>query len=116
MAETKHRFVPIGDVEIFYRQAGDLDAPAVLLLHGFHAMLKPASARAPTTLAARNMEFFCAARRSCTKERSGYICGNGRLFSSTPSLSTSARCRPWRGVSCAICSLQLNPSARMMVD
>jgi pimeloyl-ACP methyl ester carboxylesterase len=35
MAETKHRFVSIGDVDIFYRQAGDLDAPAVLLLHGF---------------------------------------------------------------------------------
>lgn len=35
MRETKYRVVSIGDVEVFYRQAGDVDAPAVLLLHGF---------------------------------------------------------------------------------
>jgi pimeloyl-ACP methyl ester carboxylesterase len=30
-----HRSVSIGGVDIFYREAGRLDAPAILLLHGF---------------------------------------------------------------------------------
>jgi pimeloyl-ACP methyl ester carboxylesterase len=32
---TRHRTVRIGDLDIFYREAGPRDAPAVLLLHGF---------------------------------------------------------------------------------
>ena len=30
-----HKAVKVGDLEIFYREAGPSDAPAVLLLHGF---------------------------------------------------------------------------------
>jgi pimeloyl-ACP methyl ester carboxylesterase len=30
-----HRTVKVGDLDIFYREAGSKDAPAVLLLHGF---------------------------------------------------------------------------------
>ena len=30
-----HRTVKVGDLDIFYREAGPKDAPAVLLLHGF---------------------------------------------------------------------------------
>ena len=30
-----HRTVKVGDLEIFYREAGPKDAPAILLLHGF---------------------------------------------------------------------------------
>src|SRR4051812_22245879 len=30
-----HRTVKVGDLDVFYREAGPKDAPAVLLLHGF---------------------------------------------------------------------------------
>ena len=30
-----HRTVKVGDLDIFYREAGAKDAPAILLLHGF---------------------------------------------------------------------------------
>src|ERR1700693_1228704 len=30
-----HRTVKVGDLDIFYREAGPKDAPTVLLLHGF---------------------------------------------------------------------------------
>jgi pimeloyl-ACP methyl ester carboxylesterase len=30
-----HRFVDVGPVRVFYREAGPVDAPALLLLHGF---------------------------------------------------------------------------------
>lgn len=32
---TRHRTVKVGDLDIFYREAGPTDAPAILLLHGF---------------------------------------------------------------------------------
>lgn len=32
---TQHKTVQVGDVEIFYREAGPVDAPTVVLLHGF---------------------------------------------------------------------------------
>ncbi len=32
---TRHRTVKVGDLEIFYREAGPKDAPAILLLHGY---------------------------------------------------------------------------------
>jgi pimeloyl-ACP methyl ester carboxylesterase len=32
---TRHRTVRVGELEIFYREAGPSDAPAVMLLHGF---------------------------------------------------------------------------------
>jgi pimeloyl-ACP methyl ester carboxylesterase len=32
---VRHRTVQVGDIEVFYREAGRRDAPAVLLLHGF---------------------------------------------------------------------------------
>ncbi|WP_219214314.1 alpha/beta fold hydrolase [Variovorax boronicumulans] len=35
--QTRHRFEQVGDVKVFYREAGDPRAPAVLLLHGFAA-------------------------------------------------------------------------------
>lgn len=35
--QVHHRYVPIGQVEMFYREAGDPAAPTVLLLHGFAA-------------------------------------------------------------------------------
>src|SRR5437763_14887652 len=34
-ARVYHRTVKIGDLDVFYREAGPKDAPAVLLLHGF---------------------------------------------------------------------------------
>jgi len=34
-AKVAHRTAKVGDLEIFYREAGPKDAPAVLLLHGF---------------------------------------------------------------------------------
>src|ERR1700743_2105675 len=33
--KTTHRTVKVRDLDIFYREAGPRDAPAVLLLHGF---------------------------------------------------------------------------------
>jgi hypothetical protein len=33
--EVLHRTVKVGDLDIFYREAGPKDAPTVLLLHGF---------------------------------------------------------------------------------
>ena len=30
-----HRSIPIGGIDIFYRESGPTDAPAILLLHGF---------------------------------------------------------------------------------
>jgi pimeloyl-ACP methyl ester carboxylesterase len=33
--QVTHRTVKVGDLDIFYREAGPKDAPAVLLLHGF---------------------------------------------------------------------------------
>jgi pimeloyl-ACP methyl ester carboxylesterase len=32
---TRHQTIEVGGIEIFYREAGDPDAPAVVLLHGF---------------------------------------------------------------------------------
>jgi pimeloyl-ACP methyl ester carboxylesterase len=32
---TQYRYVTVGEVEVFYRQAGPADAPVLLLLHGF---------------------------------------------------------------------------------
>jgi len=32
---VRHKTVKVGDLDIFYREAGSTDAPAVLLLHGF---------------------------------------------------------------------------------
>jgi pimeloyl-ACP methyl ester carboxylesterase len=34
-AKVAHRTIKVGDLDIFYREAGPKDAPAVLLLHGF---------------------------------------------------------------------------------
>ena len=33
--KTRHKTVKVGDLDIFYREAGPADAPAILLLHGF---------------------------------------------------------------------------------
>src|SRR5215813_15096978 len=33
--KVTHKTVKIGDLDVFYREAGPKDAPAVLLLHGF---------------------------------------------------------------------------------
>ncbi len=33
--QVKHKTVKVGDLDIFYREAGPTDAPAILLLHGF---------------------------------------------------------------------------------
>jgi pimeloyl-ACP methyl ester carboxylesterase len=33
--KVAHRTIKAGDLDIFYREAGPKDAPAVLLLHGF---------------------------------------------------------------------------------
>ena len=33
--EVLHRTVKVGDLDIFYREAGPKDAPTILLLHGF---------------------------------------------------------------------------------
>ena len=33
--KVAHRTVKVGDLDVFYREAGPKDAPAVLLLHGF---------------------------------------------------------------------------------
>src|SRR5262245_12964454 len=33
--EVLHKTVKVGDLDIFYREAGPKDAPTVLLLHGF---------------------------------------------------------------------------------
>jgi len=35
MPETECRSISVVDVEVFYRQAGNVDVPTVLLLHGF---------------------------------------------------------------------------------
>ncbi len=35
MATIRHRTVRVGDVDVFYREAGDPGAPVLLLLHGF---------------------------------------------------------------------------------
>ncbi|MEU0879735.1 alpha/beta hydrolase [Lentzea sp. NPDC005914] len=32
---TKHRFADVDGIKVFYREAGDADAPKLLLLHGF---------------------------------------------------------------------------------
>lgn len=32
---TRHRTIRVGDLDIFYREAGPRDAPAILMLHGF---------------------------------------------------------------------------------
>jgi pimeloyl-ACP methyl ester carboxylesterase len=34
-AKVQHKTVMVGDLDIFYREAGPKDAPAILLLHGF---------------------------------------------------------------------------------
>jgi pimeloyl-ACP methyl ester carboxylesterase len=34
-AKVAHRTVKVRDLDVFYREAGPKDAPAVLLLHGF---------------------------------------------------------------------------------
>ncbi len=33
--DPRHKTVKVGDLDIFYREAGPKDAPAILLLHGF---------------------------------------------------------------------------------
>jgi pimeloyl-ACP methyl ester carboxylesterase len=33
--QTRYKFRQVGDVEVFYREAGPADAPVILLLHGF---------------------------------------------------------------------------------
>lgn len=33
--EVQHKTVKVGDLDVFYREAGPRDAPAILLLHGF---------------------------------------------------------------------------------
>ena len=33
--KVAHKTVKVGDLDVFYREAGPKDAPAVLLLHGF---------------------------------------------------------------------------------
>jgi pimeloyl-ACP methyl ester carboxylesterase len=33
--KVTHKTVKVGDLDIFYREAGPNDAPAILLLHGF---------------------------------------------------------------------------------
>lgn len=35
LPKTSHKTVKVGDLDVFYREAGPKDAPAVLLLHGF---------------------------------------------------------------------------------
>jgi pimeloyl-ACP methyl ester carboxylesterase len=35
LTQVAHRTVRVGDLDIFYREAGSKDSPAVLLLHGF---------------------------------------------------------------------------------
>ncbi|WP_052096793.1 alpha/beta fold hydrolase [Achromobacter sp. RTa] len=35
--QVRHRFEQVGDVKVFYREAGDRNAPTVLLLHGYAA-------------------------------------------------------------------------------
>jgi pimeloyl-ACP methyl ester carboxylesterase len=35
MADVRHRFVTVDGAQVFYREAGRVDAPSVLLLHGF---------------------------------------------------------------------------------
>jgi pimeloyl-ACP methyl ester carboxylesterase len=35
LPKVSHKTVKVGDLEIFYREAGPTDAPAILLLHGF---------------------------------------------------------------------------------
>ncbi|MEV6911919.1 alpha/beta hydrolase [Amycolatopsis sp. NPDC051071] len=35
MATIRHHTIRLGDVDVFYREAGDPDAPVLLLLHGF---------------------------------------------------------------------------------
>ncbi|KPQ20237.1 MULTISPECIES: alpha/beta fold hydrolase [unclassified Halomonas] len=35
--QVRYRFEKVGDVDVFYREAGDPNAPTVLLLHGFAA-------------------------------------------------------------------------------
>jgi pimeloyl-ACP methyl ester carboxylesterase len=35
MTPTRYRTLPIDELSVFYREAGPVDAPAVLLLHGF---------------------------------------------------------------------------------
>lgn len=35
MTEIQYRTQPLGPVEVFYREAGPIDAPVILLLHGF---------------------------------------------------------------------------------
>ena len=33
--QVRHSTVKVGELDIFYREAGPQDAPAILLLHGF---------------------------------------------------------------------------------
>lgn len=44
--KVMHRFVDVGGVRVFYREAGDPGAPTLLLLHGF-----PSSSMAPLVAA-----------------------------------------------------------------
>ncbi|WP_203142762.1 alpha/beta fold hydrolase [Marinobacter mangrovi] len=37
LSQVHYRFEPVGNVNVFYREAGDPSAPTVLLLHGFAA-------------------------------------------------------------------------------
>src|SRR5579859_93949 len=80
-----------------------------------HAAPKAVNAKPPMT-AARAIDFSCAFSRESTKYLSGNMVGTWFSPFSRPNLSTSDKCNAWRFVSCAICSLQLKPSAMMMVD
>ncbi len=42
-AKVAHRTVKVRDLDVFYREAGPKDAPAVLLLHGFPSRSSSAS-------------------------------------------------------------------------
>ena len=35
ITSIQNKFVKVGDIDIFYREAGSKDAPTILLLHGF---------------------------------------------------------------------------------
>jgi hypothetical protein len=56
--ETYHRRADVDGVEVFYREAGPRDAPALLLLHGF-----PTSSRMFRDLIPRLSDAYRSSRR-----------------------------------------------------